>query len=77
MGEVYPHDFYTGRYLCAAGVEVMRVHCDSKCDPSGDRLVDLLRLIAVINCCYYTVSGGMEDADDDDLRSDVEKYGLA
>ena len=55
----------------------MRVHWDSKCDPSGDRLVDLLLLIAVINCYYYTVSGGMEEDDDDDLRSDVEKYGLA
>ena len=55
----------------------MRVHCDSKCDPSGDRLDHLLLLIAVINCYYYTVSGGMEDDDDDDLRSDVEEYGLA
>ena len=55
----------------------MRVHCDSKCDPSGDRLVDLLRLFHTINCYYYTVSGGMEDDDDDDLPSDVDKYGLA
>ena len=74
---MYPHDFSTGKYVSTAVGEVLRVHCDSKCDPSGDRLVDLLLLIAVINCYYYTVSGGMEDDDDDDLRSDVEEYGLA
>ena len=72
----YQVDFRCVAYFGARISKVYLVQYHWECDPSGDRLVDLL-LIAVINCCYYTVSGGMEDDDDDDLRSDVEKYGLA
>ena len=73
----YQVDFICVAYFWARISKVYLVQYHWECDPSGDRLVDLLRLIAVINCCYYTVSGGMEDDDDDYLRSDVEKYGLA
>ena len=73
----YQVDFTCLAYVCARVHKVYLVQYDWECDPSGDRLVGLLRLFHTINCYYYTVSGGMEDDDDDDLRSDVEEYGLA